>query len=368
MMKEMINKHKLFFLILAVLIVGFLVWYFAPIVVCIIAAGVVKIIAQPMVDRLDNMRIKRYSLPRTLAVALVLSLVVIVFLGILAIIIPLIIREANLIAQIDAGKFASFFNEEIDRIQTLLRYYGIIAEEETIAHFFKQTLMEVMNVGMVSKLLTNVFAVVGNFFFYFFTTLFLSFFFLHDRTMLKNFILLLFPAKYEQNAINILYSSKKLLTRYFIGLIAEVLALSVMVSAGLYIFGVRSAIPLGFFAGVMNIVPYIGYAIATIIGVVLGVTGMISIGDYAAILPVALKILGVFVVANMIDNSVLQPFFFGKSVKAGPVEIFLVIIAAGFIGGVIGMIVAVPAYTILRIVAREFLSEFRIVQKLTDHI
>jgi predicted PurR-regulated permease PerM len=70
----------------------------------------------------------------------------------------------------------------------------------------------------------------------------------------------------------------------------------------------------------------------------------------------------------MIDNSVLQPFFFGKSVKAGPVEIFLVIIAAGFIGGVIGMIVAVPAYTILRIVAREFLSEFRIVQKLTDHI
>ena len=146
------------------------------------------------------------------------------------------------------------------------------------------------------------------------------------------------------------------------------ITLSLLVSFGLMIVGVKGAFPIGFFAGFMNIIPYIGYAIATVLGIVLGVTGVISTGAYAAIAPIVIKILAVFIIANIIDNSFLQPFFFGKSVKASPVEIFLVIIAAGFIGGVLSMIIAVPAYTFIRIVAREFFSGFRVVKKFTDNI
>jgi predicted PurR-regulated permease PerM len=366
MLKELYQKHQLFFLILGVLAVGFLIWYFSPIVICVLIAGVLMIIGQPLVERLNRIRFKRFKMPNGLSVALTLLLIVTVFLGILAFIVPLIVKEIKMLTAINPDQFISYFGEEIDKVQAFLVNYGIMAQDETIASYLKSSLLKVMNVDLVSNLLSNIFTVAGNIFFYFFTTLFLAFFFLLDRTMLRNFILALFPVEYEQKARNILFSSKKLLSRYFIGLIAEMLTLSLLVSIGLMIVGISGAFPLGFFAGVMNIVPYIGYAIATILGVILGVTGVISTGAFAAIAPIAIKILAVFVIANMIDNSLLQPFFFGKSVKASPVEIFLVIIAAGFAGGVIGMIVAVPAYTFLRIVAREFFSQFRIVRKLTN--
>ena len=368
MLKELYQKHQLFFLILGVLVVGFLIWYFSPIVICVLIAGVVMIIGQPLVERLNRIRFGKFNMPNGLSVALTLALIVLVFLGILAFIIPLVVKEINMLTSINPDQFVSYFQQEIDQLQAFLVKYGIMAQDETIAGYLKNSLLKVMNVDLVSNLLNNIFTVAGNMFFYFFTTLFLAFFFLLDRGMLKNFILVLFPVKYEEKAINILSSSKKLLSRYFIGLIAEMISLSLLVSFGLLIIGVGGAFPIGFFAGIMNIVPYIGYAIATVLGIILGVTGVISTGAYAAIAPIAIKVLVVFVVANMIDNSIFQPFFFGKSVRASPVEIFLVIIAAGFIGGVIGMIVAVPAYTFIRIVAREFFSEFRVVRKLTDNI
>jgi predicted PurR-regulated permease PerM len=228
--------------------------------------------------------------------------------------------------------------------------------------------MKVMNADLISNILQNIFTIAGHVFFYFFTTLFLAFFFLLERGMLRDGILMLVPEKHEQKVSHILSSSKKLLSRYFIGLLAQVLSLSLLVSVGLLIIGVGGAFPIGFFAGVMNIIPYVGFAIAIVLGILLAVTGVISTGAYAAIVPIIIKTLAVFILSNIIDNTFFQPFFFGKSVKASPVEIFLVIIAAGFIGGVIGMIVAVPAYTFIRIVAREFFSEFRVVRKLTGHI
>jgi predicted PurR-regulated permease PerM len=365
-MKELYEQYKLFFLIVIVAAVVFLVWYFAPIVICVLIAGVVMIIGLPLVDLLDRIRYRKFSLPRPLRVSITLLLMVSLFIGLLAFIVPLIVKEANMLASIDTKKLMSYFQSEIDRIQDFLIRFGILAQDETLVNTLKNGLIRVMNVGMISDLVTNIFTIAGNLFFYFFTVLFLSFFFLMKPDMLPNFVILLLPSRNEQKVLNILHSSKKLLSRYFIGLIAEVTALSLLVSLGLMLIGVEGAFPIGFFAGVMNIVPYLGYFIASTLGVLLAITGALSAGDYAAILPITIKTIAVMVIANMIDNSVLQPFFFGKSVNASPVEIFLVIIAAGFIGGILGMIVAVPAYTFIRIVAREFLGESRMVRKLTD--
>jgi len=77
------------------------------------------------------------------------------------------------------------------------------------------------------------------------------------------------------------------------------------------------------------------------------------------------KVLSVFVVAQQIDGFVVQPLVLGTSVKAHPLEIFIVVLAAGTIGGVLGMVLAIPSYTILRVIAREFLSEFKVVDSLT---
>ena len=71
---------------------------------------------------------------------------------------------------------------------------------------------------------------------------------------------------------------------------------------------------------------------------------------------------------QLIDNFLFQPLIFSNSVKAHPLEIFLVVLSAGIIWGISGMIVAIPFYTLLRIIAKEFLSEFKVIEQLTKNI
>jgi len=105
-----------------------------------------------------------------------------------------------------------------------------------------------------------------------------------------------------------------------------------------------------------------------ILGVVIGVTAQLSYGLYGDLFMVIVKILGTFIGANLIDNMVLQPLIYSSSVKAHPLEIFLVILLAGSLAGIPGMILAIPTYTVVRIIAKEFLSQLRIVQKLTERM
>jgi predicted PurR-regulated permease PerM len=91
-------------------------------------------------------------------------------------------------------------------------------------------------------------------------------------------------------------------------------------------------------------------------------------GFYDHVLVTAIIVVLVFSAANLIDNIILQPIIYSTSVKAHPVEIFLVIIMAGSLAGIPGMILAIPGYTVLRIVAREFLGKFRLVRKLTQNM
>lgn len=184
--------------------------------------------------------------------------------------------------------------------------------------------------------------------------------------MLPGFILLITPVKHEEQIKNVMSKSRELLSRYFIGLIIQIIANITTYSLALYIVGVPSPLVIGFFTGIIIIVPYLGGIISMIMGVVLGVTGVISTGDYAMIMPMVLRIIAAMFVVQTIDNNIFAPLIQGKSVKAHPVEIFLVVIAAASFGGIVGMIVAVPAYGFIKIVAHEFLSNFRIVRHLSE--
>ena len=142
----------------------------------------------------------------------------------------------------------------------------------------------------------------------------------------------------------------------------------ILIFIGLTIFGIENALVIAIIGGFMNIIPYLGPLMGCAIGVVVGIISNLGINAYDMILPNTLEIAGVFLVANAIDNFVLQPTIYSKSVFAHPIEIFLVILMAGNIGGVVGMIVAIPAYTLIRIVAKQLLSEFKFIEMLTKKI
>ena len=86
------------------------------------------------------------------------------------------------------------------------------------------------------------------------------------------------------------------------------------------------------------------------------------------ILPKTTYVMIGFIIGQLVDNFFSQPFIFSKSVKSHPLEIFLIIIISGILFGVAGMIVAIPAYTAIKVILKEFLSEYKLVSKLTQDL
>ena len=181
----------------------------------------------------------------------------------------------------------------------------------------------------------------------------------------EEILLLVVPEKHHKATLQVVADSKNLLMRYFVGIMGEILGVMGLITLGLYLFGIKNALLIGFFGAIMNIIPYLGPVIGTLIGVTLGITATLAGGAFDQLLPIVLKILGVFLVANFIDNNILIPVIYSKSVKSHPLEIYFVIIIGGSLAGLPGMILAVPVYTVLRVIAKEFFQNFRIVKKLT---
>ena len=89
---------------------------------------------------------------------------------------------------------------------------------------------------------------------------------------------------------------------------------------------------------------------------------------YNEMVPLLTKVLIVFLVTRLIDDVILQPNIFSKSVKAHPLEIFIIVLVGAKIGGILGMVLAIPFYTAFRVIGKVFLSEFKVIQKLTRNI
>jgi len=364
-MSELYAKNKLFFLIVILAVIGFLAWYFLEIIFFIVVAGVVSIIGYPLVEFFDRLRIGKIKCPHVLSTILTLLILIIFFFGLLSFFIPLVIREASVISSIDGKKLVTYYGKEIRWLEYNMTQLGILTKGATIETLVKVNISKILDFGIFTNIISRVLTFTGTFFFNAFAILFLSFFFLFDNKMLPRFILMLVSEKYAEKTQNVMSKSKKLLSRYFIGLILNVLVMMISYAIALTIVGAKGALVIAFFGGIVNIIPYIGPIIAIIMGILLGVTGMVSIGIYGAIGSMVIKILVAMIIVILLDNFVYGPLIQGRSMKVHPVEIFLVIIAAGSIGGIPTMIIAVPSYAFLRIVAVEFLSQFRIVQSFT---
>lgn len=346
----------------------YLAWYFSAILAYILISAVLSIMGHPMVRFLDSLHIGRFRVPHTISTVLALLAIVIIFIGLIGTFVPLIVSEANVISNIDVKMVAGRLQGPINNLQQQLSGLGIISPNETLEATVIEKIKSLLSITAFSDIIGQFVNFTGSLFIGISAVLFITFFFLKDEQMFYNLILLVVPVRYHEETSRILNDSKRILTRYFLGVCLELLAMIALITIGLTIFGIQNALLLGFFGGLMNIIPYIGPLIGLVIGVLLGITTCISTGAYSEIWPVALKIAGVFIGANTVDGYFLQPVIFSGSVKAHPLEIFIVFIMAGSVGGIMGMVLAIPAYTVIRIIAREFLSNFRIVQKLTSRM
>ncbi|MCB8994555.1 MAG: AI-2E family transporter [Bacteroidales bacterium] len=348
----------------------FLLWFFSNIVVYIIIAAVVALVGNPIVEFLGRLHIKKFRIPLSIRALIALICLYGVFIGFFWIFVPIVAKEANSLSDINADTLLSQVQEPLDKLSALYDKYQVHADGgpdlETI---IREKVKEVLDVSILSNFVTSMAEMLGNIFIALFSITFISFFFLQEQGMIVEAIAIMVPGKYEKPVRHALASVKHLLIRYFVGIGGQLTGILLLVTIGMTIVGLdfKQSLLIGLTAAVVNIIPYLGPLIGTGLGILMGLAFHIDAG-IVNLIPMVGYMIIVYMVVHAIDNFIFQPFIFSNSVSAHPLEIFLVIMMAGSIGGVTGMILAIPAYTIIRVFAKEFFNNFRLVKKLTEKI
>ena len=225
----------------------------------------------------------------------------------------------------------------------------------------------------ISGLLGSVASAVAGIAVGIFAVIFISFFFIKDDTLFGRIVGALVPDSIEDRVQKTIFDIERLLSRYFVGLIIEVLGVMMLNLLGLWLIAridFNYALGIAFIAGLLNIIPYVGPLIGELIGVTLCVILKygVGIGLGVNIWLFALIVLGIMLTTQLVDAFIYQPLIYSTSIKASPLEIFVVLLIAGHIGGVVGMLIAIPSYTVIRVIASRFFYDFKPVKRLIPDV
>jgi predicted PurR-regulated permease PerM len=243
---------------------------------------------------------------------------------------------------------------------------AIISPDDTPIERVQKQLFTYFNpTAVLRSSISTIWSLIGNFFVLITSVLFIAFFFLQDEGMFATLVKAPFHEKESAKIDRALYLIKKMLVRYFEGILAQMALLTLFLWLALSLVGAQNALLMAFLGAIVNVIPYIGPFIGMIFALVVSICSGLDMDFYTQMMPLLIKIVAVFLGMQVLDNLLLQPLIFSKSVQAHPIEIFVVIVIGSKLAGIVGMILAIPAYTVLRVIASIFLSEFKLVQELT---
>lgn len=356
---------KSFFSIVGIVALGFVLWYLRELIVFFVIAAVISIIGAPLVRKIKSIKLGKIKFGGAFAAAITLLLFISFFTGLVLLLSPLISEQANLISNLDTEQITQSLQGKFLILQDWLTSHHLTEVENSNQEFLIEKFKSIFNFNWISSLFDNIIGVMGNAFVAVFSILFIAFFLLKDGNMLASIIYALTPDKHLPKIKKILTNNDKMLTSYLIGVLIQIFITSTVVSVGLLIIGVDNALIIGILSGFMNVIPYIGPLFGLAIGIFVAVTTNLGLDADISILSLSLRVLLVFGIAQLVDNFFTQPVILSKSVNAHPLEIFLVISASATLAGIGGMIVAIPLYTAIKIIASEFLIEYKFIQSLT---
>ena len=275
-----------------------LLWYIRTVIGYVLIAGVLSILGRPIMHFFESKKIGRRNLPSGLSALFTLVILLALFAGFFTMFVPLVQDEATVISQIDQDKFEQGLAEPMEDLGDWMEEKGMLPENQSKDQFAKSIIQNMLGYVKVSDVFNFFLEQIGNVAIALVSILFIAFFFLKDRSMIFRTIYSLTPDTKKDKVHDVLKSTKKTLTRYFIGIAIQVSLITFIITFGLTIFGVKHAFLLGFLAGVVNIIPYLGPIIAGFFGVLIGITGNLDGDFYSETIPLLIKIrVGVLICA-----------------------------------------------------------------------
>ena len=362
-------NSNIWFLIASLVIVGLGFYFFTDIISYVLVSFVLSLMGQPFMRIfLHKMRLNKFRFGSAVAALLTLTVFVILFILFLSLIVPVVVQQAMFLTELDYGSIGRTLEAPFQHVEDYMLKLGLDVQQNSTEEIVRDMLGGVFDPQKIGEFFSSLITFASEFLMGIFSILFITFFFLQEKGMFQSFILALVPNQYETKVKRVMDDTIALLTRYFSGIFVQMVIITTYVSVVLSLLGIKNALLIGLFAAISNVIPYLGPLIGAIFGLLVTISANGDAQFYAELLPMLLKVIAVFASMQLIDNFFLQPIIFSTSVKAHPLEIFIIILVAAKLGGVVGMILAIPVYTMLRVVARNFLSEFKIVQRLTKGI
>lgn len=338
---------------------------FFKIVIYLGVSVVLFLIGYPITYRLKKIKIGARRFPGSLASLITIFLILGFLFGLFFLLVPPLASEINFLYEQNFYEVLHNILEQFPSVKALLLKFG---NEEDLKQNITAQLNRFITANNISLILNNIFAYLGTILGGMLCVLFITFFLLKDEDLVKESLLVITPSGKEDTVREILKTSKRMLSKYFAALFLDMFIVGGVVMITLYVLGIRNALIIAFCAALLNIIPYIGSVITMIIAIILGVSSCLSTGAYELIGPTIYKIFFALLSINLIDGFIIQPYIFSSSVKAHPLEIFIVTLMAATLGGIFGMVIALPAYTLIRIVAKEFLTHLKFFKKITETI
>lgn len=337
----------------------YIVYEIRTVLLYLIISFIFSLIANPIVDFLKL----KFKISNTLAVVASLLFFVFIIIGILMLFVPLILSQSNNLSLLNAKAIENDLKTLSDVADRFFENYNI----DLRPIFSPNVWLSKLNIELITNFFNSIISILSNLGIGLVSVFFITFFFLKDQGIFWTSFRILLPEKHKDKIMSSSVKIYHLLSRYFTGLLIQMLINFILYITVLLILDINNALIIAFLCAILNIVPYLGPIISTILAGFLTILSHMH-GDFQTeLLPSVIYVIAGFSIVQLIDNNISEPIIFSRSVKSHPLEIFLVILTGGFLFGILGMIIAVPSYTIIKVICKEFFPENKLVQILTKN-
>ncbi len=315
-------------------IVSLLAYNYATLIGYAIIAVIFSYTLDPLVSKMQVS-----GMNRTLAIALTLTSLILLIVWISTNIIPIIAQQmVQLAGQLNIETLQEVASQIENRLIAKFDFLpnGFLTENIT------EVVENLLDVGQLPTALSNIIGVFTNIFSAFLIIPFATFFFLKDGSKIRRDILKLVPNKYFETTLSLVDKIETRLGIYFRSVLLQSLLVAFFSWLALTVVGLNNALSVGIAVGLANTIPYFGPIIGYILSIVVSI---IEIGDFSLVLPCIFAILFV----QLLDNIVFQPFIFSRSADMHPVAILFIIMIGAETAGILGMLIAIPIATIIKI-------------------
>lgn len=354
----MINKSVLQIILF---LLGFvlLAWVFSDIFSYFVISLILSAIFSPLTNYINGLHFYGYHMPRFVSVLISFAVIIVLISLFIILFIPLIDDQVAIITSIDYEELYYRASAPLQQLEDFLFRNRVIAEEDVLVENLRQSLLSVVGSINFGEFVNQLLSLTGSVFVGLLAVIFTTFILLYEKGIVRRQVIKLIPNKYFEVFIAAIYKIETLLSNYLIGLLLQIFSIFCIASLGLSLLGINYALTIAIFAALANLIPYAGPLLGSIFGIVVGLSTSITTASTNEMIIIAIKIVSVFAVVQIADNILLQPLIFSKSVKAHPLEIFIVIFAGATLAGVLGMVAAIPVYTILKVVYLELYTGYK---------